>query len=368
VKRWNHRLFLLTLGAASGCGGTSSPEPGSPAPSSVPDGQVVIHFTAEASPAAGTLTIKSAYGETAQGVMPVTVVQDGQAGSGPANSVELVTTMTGFNCGFPNSFCGQVVVRSFYTQNMGNVLAHITAITPATGHAPLNSDPPSNGLTNTFGLWSYGILQANGGNSSRLWAFGNDGQNFTVTGEVQANLSTAIGCSDGQREGFTNLTQFPNIAGCSGGWSVAGMTGAANCSNHSGDDFTANTTGAGCRAADLCAAGWHVCTTSANTSTNLAPNATTCANVTVAGDPSLFFATQQSGPGSASCGAGANDLFGCGNLGATPNANCNPLTRFSNNLCGSLGAPWSCGSDGFNELNNVTKSGTAGGGVLCCRT
>ena len=30
------------------------------------------------------------------------------------------------------------------------------------------------------------------------------------------------GCSDGTREGFVNATQFPNIAGCSGGWSVAG--------------------------------------------------------------------------------------------------------------------------------------------------
>ena len=33
----------------------------------------------------------------------------------------------------------------------------------------------------------------------------------------------AIGCADGQREGFANTSVFPNIAACSGGWSIPGI-------------------------------------------------------------------------------------------------------------------------------------------------
>ena len=35
-------------------------------------------------------------------------------------------------------------------------------------------------------------------------------------------VSTA-GCSDGTREGFTDVAKFPRIAGCSGGFSVPGV-------------------------------------------------------------------------------------------------------------------------------------------------
>ena len=54
-------------------------------------------------------------------------------------------------------------------------------------------------------------------------------------------------------------------------------------------------------------------------------------------------------------------------MGSPPNGNCSPFNRFSDNLCAGIGAPWSCGSDGYQEANNVTKASSAGGGVLCCR-
>jgi len=174
----------------------------------------------------------------------------------------------------------------------------------------------------------------------------------------------AAGCADGEREGFVDLEGEPNIAGCSGGFAVAGLLADAPpaCDRAGGDDGTA-ADGTGCSATDLCATGWHVCLTAAQ----VASAAGDCANSVPGGAPNLFFAIRQSGPGSGDCGVGANDLFGCGNLGLAPLASCAPLDRFSNDLCAALGAPWSCGADGLNEANNVTKTGPEGGGVLCCR-
>lgn len=45
---------------------------------------------------------------------------------------------------------------------------------------------------------------------------------------------------------------------------------------------------------------------------------------------------------------------------------CAVLNRSSNELCTSLTADWSCGADGLQEANNVTKT-SGSGGVLCCR-
>ena len=71
--------------------------------------------------------------------------------------------------------------------------------------------------------------------------------------------------------------------------------------------------------------------------------------------------------GNALCdGAGENDLFGCGSLGATPSETCVPLDHFSSNTCGALGDPWQC-PDSFHELATVTKPAPAAGGILCCR-
>ncbi|HEU5055479.1 MAG TPA: putative metal-binding motif-containing protein [Kofleriaceae bacterium] len=174
----------------------------------------------------------------------------------------------------------------------------------------------------------------------------------------------AIGCADGEREGFVDVGAEPDIAGCSGGFAVAGLLAdaAPSCDRGGGDDGPAPD-GAGCAATDLCGEGWHVCLTAGQ----VASAGGDCAGATAEGDPALFFATRQSGPGSAECGAGANDLFGCGNLGLAPLASCAPLDRFSNDLCAALGAPWACGADGLNEASNVTKGGPQGGGVLCCR-
>jgi hypothetical protein len=170
-------------------------------------------------------------------------------------------------------------------------------------------------------------------------------------------VAAESGCSDGQREGYIGS---PNIAACSGGWSVPGVTVASPSCNHNAGDDSANPAGTGCSVADLCEVGWHVCAGSAEVVSK-------SDGLNCNGDLLGFFATRQSGPGWAICGAGNNDLFGCGSIGATPGPSCGVLNRFSNDLCINLGAPWSCGSDGYQEAANVTKNGSAGGGVLCCR-
>ena len=69
------------------------------------------------------------------------------------------------------------------------------------------------------------------------------------------------GCSDGEREGFRDLTTHPDIAACAGAWSLPGIVhSVVMCDRRSGDD-SSNTEGIGCSAADLCARGWHMCAT-----------------------------------------------------------------------------------------------------------
>ena len=173
-----------------------------------------------------------------------------------------------------------------------------------------------------------------------------------------------VGCSDGTREGFASLDMFPDIAACAGGWSVPGLGASPACGRKSGNGST-NPTGKDCSAADLCQVGWHVCESPAAVAERTGGQG--CAAAGVAGQ-NAFFAIRQAGPGDAQCGVGNNDLFGCGDVGATPDATtCAPLDRFSNDLCVALPDTWQCGDVGTEELNNVTKAASEGGGVLCCR-
>src|SRR6185369_15471919 len=115
------------------------------------------------------------------------------------------------------------------------------------------------------------------------------------------------------------------------------------CGRTAGDDG-ANPDGSGCNALDLCAVGFHICTSSAEVSLK---SSTGCMGAAVGAAP-VFFITAQSGAEARSCTpTGADDVFGCGTLGSRPvtNSNCAPLDRWSTNLCAALTAPWACGSD-----------------------
>lgn len=212
-----------------------------------------------------------------------------------------------------------------------------------------------------------------------------------------------IGCSDGEREGFVDAALYPNIAGCSGGWEVPGIhttigpalacpglptfnTLAPACGRVSGDD-SANPTGDDCDVEDLCAAGWHVCTSAADVA---AHSATGCNGAALDTQP-LFFATRQTSNGCGVCATGtstgpecnsvscapgcaqtaavSNDVFGCGNFGSTAVSDCGELQRFSHNECIALpGGVWRCDApDGLCEAFTITKAGPTQGGVICCR-
>jgi hypothetical protein len=143
----------------------------------------------------------------------------------------------------------------------------------------------------------------------------------------------------------------------------------------------------------MCAPGWHVCL-DANDVTRA--SVTGCGGATRPNDPLLLFLTRQSSTGcgvcatgtqtdascnSATCKAGclqteyvSNDVFGCGNYGSMPSGACNPLNRFSGNMCGSIGSQgWSCNlpgpadDSGYCETFTIVHSNPSTGGVLCCR-
>jgi hypothetical protein len=219
-----------------------------------------------------------------------------------------------------------------------------------------------------------------------------------------------VGCADGQREGFVDTGYYPDIAGCSGAWTIPGVSLMAPAEapacpglvahdtripacDGTGDDSIANPTGDGCNVADLCAPGWHVCLDAGEVA---GASGTACNGAVQPEDPALLFLTRQSSNGcdecatgtrvdpdcdSLSCTAGclqtehvSNNVYGCGNYGAAPGESCGPLDRSSENLCAAIAAQgWSCDDTGPTDDAGACESFTivhadpATGGVLCCR-
>ena len=197
----------------------------------------------------------------------------------------------------------------------------------------------------------------------------------------------SIGCSDGTREGFLDWTEYPNVAGCAGAFLIPGVlsnTLSPACQRQAGNTGP-HRDGQGCNAADLCAAGWHLCTGVADVASH---SPTGCTGSAPA--PGLFFITRQSSTGCGVCAIGtgqsdppcnsfscnigcaqsdriSNDVFGCGSMGDIPNRECGVLDRFGNNLCIDLPPSWSCGNDGQAEAKNVVHHAPEGGGGLCCK-
>jgi len=201
---------------------------------------------------------------------------------------------------------------------------------------------------------------------------------------IDANCAALNGCSDGTREGFINEASFPQIAACSGGWSVPGILKApAPACGFQAGNTSSNPSGIGCSAADLCSPGFHVCKGESDVALR-SPSG--CVGAT--GSEPLFFATRQGSTGCAICALGdsqdpslctgcscaegcatsdltGNDLFGCGTIGQ-PISNCGVLEVTSTNGCATIGFPWQCGGDLCDEASNVVKVSPEGGGVLCC--
>lgn len=176
-----------------------------------------------------------------------------------------------------------------------------------------------------------------------------------------------VGCADGAREAFVDLSAEPNIAGCDGAWTVPGLRPipAPMCDRRAGNTG-ATSLGTGCSATDLCAEGWHVCTDRLDVYAHSSTQS--CAGIAAADN--TFYATGQSGDNGNCSTSGVDDVFGCGTIGVPPlmPSTCTPLDKGSNNECSSIDAfgGWACTYP--NEIENVTKSDpTSGGGVMCCR-
>lgn len=177
-----------------------------------------------------------------------------------------------------------------------------------------------------------------------------------------------IGCADGERELFVDEAASPNVAGCSGGFDVPGVTTAESkalgCGRDGGDDG-GNKDGVGCSVADLCAEGWHVCQSLDEIDVAGCPNDGN-------EDPAFFVTRVSTAPGAVSCSASGNDnLVGCGvGVGQAPSPadSCSPLDSvliFS--LCDTELDAWDCGANADLEVDVVTKPKKDEGGALCCR-
>lgn len=232
--------------------------------------------------------------------------------------------------------------------------------------------------------WGYEVGSAGASSSASSSVSSASSASSSSTGSGAGGTMITNGCADGTREGFVDEDQYPNIAACSGGWSVPGLLKAPvpSCGFAAGNSGP-NPKGIGCSAADLCAPGFHVCKGADDVASR---SPTGCGLLTE--EPNLFFATRQGSTGCAICTLGtgtdpgfcngcscqsgcaqldttANDLFGCGTVGNFP-AECGVLDRTSGNQCGALGFPWSCTGDDCGESLSVVKVDATGGGVLCC--
>jgi len=184
---------------------------------------------------------------------------------------------------------------------------------------------------------------------------------------------TIVGCSDGTREGFRDVTNWPSIAGCAGAFQMPGVIGspdlAAQCNLLAGDT-SANPSGVGCTAADLCAEHWHLCRDGDDVSQH-SPTGD-CEGCVPAGEQRFFLVAIGASP-MGICIAdtqSANDLHGCGGLGQPESDTCAPLSRrmgFAD--CLETKGVWSCGdaSDSLQEAAVVTKPQITMGGALCCK-
>jgi tRNA A-37 threonylcarbamoyl transferase component Bud32 len=201
---------------------------------------------------------------------------------------------------------------------------------------------------------------------------GNDGKR--AGGATPLGAEGEIGCADGTRDGFLDRRKYQTIAACAGGWSVPGVVGGPNlvprCGLEGGNNGR-RPDGAGCTAADLCAEGWQVCPTAAL----VMERAGGCQDaVPDGGSDTLFFATGQRATRHLCDGFGLNNVHGCGGgLGPAEDPSCAPFSRrLGHQECSAM-PPWSCSTDpsavvdGQNEAAIVTKAGSSGGGVLCCK-
>jgi len=228
------------------------------------------------------------------------------------------------------------------------------------GATSTTSTTNTTSTTSGSGAGGSGVGGSGGGTTSSSSSSGTGG-----------GTTSDIGCSDGTRESYQNMSQRPSIAGCEGGFQVEGVTTqqsrAPQCGRQAGNDGS-NPGGVGCSVEDLCSSGWHVCENAAEVSS--ATNGAGCDSSTSI-TPEFWLTRQvQTSQGVCAGPPNVNNLTGCGNIGylTQMSQGCAPLERSMRYIECQSSPSWDCGgmTDNLNEAELVTK-GQGGGGVLCCR-
>lgn len=216
-----------------------------------------------------------------------------------------------------------------------------------------------------------GVLGSSSGGDSSSGALDSTGTSSGSTATTEDSGSSSegttgvvstVGCADGFREALLDEALFPDIAACAGGFWVPGVALATPLCDRQGGNDGPLPDGMGCTIDDLCAEGWHLCTSRQEVA------AAGLADCNGQAWGSQFFATTQSGEGANTCNdTGTNDVFGCGDVGYSNITGCAPLNRSTGNLCVNLPGSWACSEDAYDEVSHVVKPGSESGGALCCR-
>ena len=210
---------------------TEGPAPEGPSPVALSDGsQVVSEYVLQVRPRSKTTKlvrlkpgVSGRPGFTPQSVDSINAIQDDTPGAGPANSVELNTTDVTYGATCPGgqaaSFCGTVVLGSFYTRPLNNVFVQVTSITDVngvalTGHSGINSDSAPSWMTgdSSLGLWKYtataatnaGVIGTSPNNfGTRIWSFANPDDADT---NILLRVVSTLSYKDYTRTGPTTAT------------------------------------------------------------------------------------------------------------------------------------------------------------------
>ena len=128
-----------------------------------------------------------------------------------------------------------------------------------------------------------------------------------------------VGCSDGTREGFIHINDYPLIAACGGAWDQPGIHNEVPACDRKAGNTGENPEGTGCNVTDLCPVGWHVCLGKMDV---MYRSSKGCEDIMVGAESPAFFLTRTSSTGAFNCAPDAigdvttvNDIFGCGDLG-----------------------------------------------------
>lgn len=174
----------------------------------------------------------------------------------------------------------------------------------------------------------------------------------------------AIGCADGEREGFVDRVAFPTIAGCSAMWPGALDLRMPVTGTPCGDDLVV------CAApAAACAPGWHICATSGDV-TDLSSRITGAECVTAGGAAGLSFVAAANH--CSACSGGCTSAPQCSYLATA--AACTTGAQFCEEpmCCGQCSELPICVDGAFPGQTGAAMSDCAANfssnesGVMCC--